>query len=127
MRLKSFCVRTQIAKTGYLPAEYIPHTFLTRYPLPLFRRLTRRAAIEKNFFIFFVTPFLFGFILDFIQNIYRFNSLQVSIFFSFDFVIFFSIIILGSVFFDSIFRLVFTRYIFLVFASTCFGIIDSTL
>ena len=46
-------MRTQIAKTGYLPAEYIPPTFWLVYPLPLFRRLTVGAAIEKNFFWFF--------------------------------------------------------------------------
>ena len=71
-------MRTQIAKTAHLPAEYIPPTFWLVHPLPLLRRLTVGAAIEKNFFLFFfVTSFLFGFILDFIQNIFRFNSLQV--------------------------------------------------
>ena len=71
---------------------------MTRGTLPLLRRFIVWAAIEKNFFdfyfsdfrsysqnvwieniffIFFVTSFLFGFILDFIQNICRFNSLQV--------------------------------------------------
>ena len=54
-------MRTQIAKTAHLPVEYIPPTFLTRYPLPLFRRLTVGAAIEKNFFwfYFFVSPIRF--------------------------------------------------------------------
>ena len=63
------------------------------YPLPLLRRLTVGAAIEKNFFWFlffwfarihrmfglriFFSFLLFGFILDFIQNICSFNSLQV--------------------------------------------------
>ena len=97
---KSFCVRTQISKTGYLPAEYIWGTFSTRYPLPLLRRLTVGAAIEKNFFIFFYSRLdscfdsvfqiiLFNYfdsikvrhlILDFIfRNIHRFDSLQFSL------------------------------------------------
>ena len=44
-------MRTQIAKTEYLPAEYIPPTFLTRGTLPVFRRFVVGAAIEKNFFL----------------------------------------------------------------------------
>ena len=51
-------MRTQIAKTWYLPTEYIPPTFSTRTPLPFLRRFIVGAAIEKNFFIFFVTSFL---------------------------------------------------------------------
>ena len=45
-------MRTQIAKSGFLPAEYILPTFLTRGTLPLLRRLTRRAAIPNNFLFF---------------------------------------------------------------------------
>ena len=79
-------MRTQIAKSAHLPAEYILPTFLTRGTLPLFRRLTVGAAIEKKFFLFFqsrLTRFKF---LDIshefrffgLSNInYRFNSLQV--------------------------------------------------
>lgn len=88
-------MRTHRAKSGCLPAEYIPPTFSTRYPLPLFRRLTVGAAIEKNFFDFYFSDFacnLSGlciennflfFFRDFVpiqirtrfyQNICRFNS-----------------------------------------------------
>ena len=70
-------MRTHIAKTGYLPAEYIRGIFSTRTPSPFCAGSSLGAAIEKNFFYFFVTSFLFGFILDFIQNICSFNSLQV--------------------------------------------------
>ena len=48
-------MRTQIAKSAHLPAEYIPPTFWLDTPSPLFRRLTVGAAIEKNFFYFFKT------------------------------------------------------------------------
>ena len=57
LRLKSICVRTHRVKSAHLPAEYIPPTFSTRYPLPLFRRLTVGAAIEKNFFWFLFSWF----------------------------------------------------------------------
>ena len=118
-------MRAQIAKTEYLPAEYIPLTFLTRTPSPfsagwrwgllsrkifyfflnplstrsnytsififflIFARNLSEVWIENilnftlviltsnNFLFFFVTSFLFGFVLDFIQNICSFNSLQV--------------------------------------------------
>ena len=82
LRLKSFCVRTQIAKTAHLPAEYIPPTFLTRYPLPLLRRLTVGAAIEKNFFWFLF--FWLRFRILFFQNP-NFNSLSFARHSSFDF------------------------------------------
>ena len=54
-------MRTQIAKSGYLTAEYIPLAFLTRGTLPIFRRFIVGAAIEKNFFHFsdFVLEFYF--------------------------------------------------------------------
>ena len=50
-------MRTQIAKTGYLPAEYIPHTFLTRTPPPFAQVDGGGAAIEKNFFDFYFSDF----------------------------------------------------------------------
>ena len=48
---KSICVRTQIAKTAHLQPSIFRLLF-DSYPLPLLRRLTMGAAIEKNFFIF---------------------------------------------------------------------------
>ena len=45
------------ANLPYLPAEYIPPTFWLAHPLPLFRRLTVGAAIEKNFFSFLFSDF----------------------------------------------------------------------
>ena len=50
------CAHTD-SKNGNLPAEYIWGTFFDSYPLPLLRRLTVGAAIEKNFFIFFRLSF----------------------------------------------------------------------
>ena len=88
--------------TGYI---------LTRYPLPLFRRLTVGAAIEKNFFYFFVTSFLFGFVLYFIQNICVLTRLYLL-----------DIISITIPDFASEFRLVFLASI-----STCFSIVYSTL
>lgn len=76
----------------YPPSIFRLH-FRLDTPSPFLRRLTVGAAIEKNFFWFlffwfarnpqmfglriFFSFLLFGFILDFIQNICSFNSLQV--------------------------------------------------
>ena len=54
-------MRTQIAKTGYLPAEYIPHTFLTRTPSPfcagsLWGLLSRK--IFSNFIFLILARYL---------------------------------------------------------------------
>ena len=70
------CAHTDSKNSTFTRRVYSAYIF-DSYPLPLFRRLTVGAAIEKNFLFFFVTSFLFGFVLDFIQNICRFNSLQV--------------------------------------------------
>ena len=52
LRLKSICVRTQIAKTEYLPAEYIPPTFWL-VPPPPFPQVHRGGCYREKFFIFF--------------------------------------------------------------------------
>ena len=57
LRLKSICVRTQIAKTWYLPAEYIPHTFLTRTPSPFSAGWHGGLLSRKIFFFFFFLIF----------------------------------------------------------------------
>ena len=124
----------------YPPSIFRLHFWLV--PLPLLRRLTVGAAIEKNFFYFsdFVLEFYF------FQNP-NFNSLSFARYSSSDFslciisywfslwILIFSftlrfmasIIIMDSMFFDSIFRLVFTRWIFLASISTYFSIVDSML
>ena len=45
-------MRTQIAKTEYLPAEYIPPTFLTRTPSP-FCAGWRWGLLSRKIFLFF--------------------------------------------------------------------------
>ena len=48
-------MRTQIAKTEYLPAEYIWGTFLTRTPPPPFPQVHRGGCYREKF-IFFLNP-----------------------------------------------------------------------
>ena len=131
-----------IGQNRHIYPPSIFHLHFDSYPLPLLRRLTVGAAIEKKFFYFsdFVLEFYFfqnpnfdslsfarysssNFSLCIISHWF---SLWISIF---SFALRFStlIIIWDSVFFDSIFRLVFTRYIFLVSISTYFSIVDSML
>ena len=50
--LKSFCVRTQIAKTEYLPSEYIPPTFWLEAPSPFCAVWRWGLLSRKIFFIF---------------------------------------------------------------------------
>ena len=114
-------MRTHTAKSAHLPPS-IYWLHFDSYPLPLFRRLTVGAAIEKNFFHFsdFVLEFYF------FQNP-NFNSLSFALYSSFDFslciisywfslwILIFSFTIFDSDYnygfcvFDSIFRLIFTR------------------
>ena len=51
--------------------------FDSRHPPPFPQVEDGGCYREKFFYFFFVTSFLFGFVLDFIQNICSFNSLQV--------------------------------------------------
>ena len=51
LRLKSFCVRTQIAKTEYLPAEYIPPTFSTRTPPTPIPQVDGGGCYREKFFL----------------------------------------------------------------------------
>ena len=134
-------MRTHRAKTAHLPAEYYPHTFFDSYTLPFLRRFIVGAAIEKNFFWFYFSDFVLEFY--FFQNP-NFNSLSftryslsafifsrfILVWFWFriyfiSFTIFDSDYNLGFCVFDSIFRLVFTRWILLASISTYFSIADS--
>ena len=70
-------MRTQIAKTGYLPAEYISPTFSTRDTPPLFAQVHRGGCYREKFFYFFsdfrlVYPIL-GFQLNSFTEYLRFN------------------------------------------------------
>ena len=61
----SFCVRTQIAKTEYLPAEYIPLIFLTRTPSPFCAGWRWGLLSRKIFFDFFSDSIINSFWLYF--------------------------------------------------------------
>ena len=80
LRLKSFCVRTQIAKTAHLPAEYIPPTFWLEAPSPFYAGSSWGLLSRKIFFIFsdFVLEFYF------FQNP-NFNSISFAQYSSSDF------------------------------------------
>ena len=75
-------MRTQIAKTGYLTAEYISPTFWLVHPLPFLRRLTVGAAIEKNFFYFFRLSFCFSDIRFSVKLVFRISFRLAVIFIS---------------------------------------------
>ena len=49
-------MRTQIAKTEYLPAEYIPPTFSTRTPHPPIPQVGGGGCYREKFFYFFLNP-----------------------------------------------------------------------
>ena len=53
LRQKSICVRTQIAKMRYLPAEYIPHTFWL-VPPPPFPQVHRGGLLSRKIFSNFI-------------------------------------------------------------------------
>ena len=110
-------MRTHRAKSAHLPAEYIPPTFLTRTPPPPFPQVDGGGCYREKFFLFFKTLlqlvkfslgipyqllsflilYLSDFDLEFTSSRLRFSTL---------------IIIWDSVFFDSIFRLVFSSHQF---------------
>ena len=47
-------MRTQIAKTEYLPAEYILGYFLTRTPPPSFAQVDDGGCYREKFFLIFI-------------------------------------------------------------------------
>ena len=150
-------MRTQIAKTGYLPAEYIPPTFWLVTPLPFLRRFIVGAAIEKNFFDFYFSDFspysqnvwienilnftlviltsnnfLFFFVTSFLSDSYsilfRISVVLTHYKFSLDILlVWFRYIFLDYNFGFCVFRLIFTRWILLASISTCFSIVSLTL
>ena len=148
LRQKSICVRTQIAKTGYLPAEYITPTFLTRTPSPFCAGWRWGLLSRKIFFdfIFFVSYSISTRILIFL---FFFDSRLDSCFDSvFQIILFnyFDSIKVRHLKLDSIFRnihrfdslqvlldiysfaiLIFASEFLLASISTCFSIVDSML
>ena len=76
-------MRTQIAKTGYLPAEYIPLAFLTRTPSP-YSAGWRWGLLSRKIFYFFwihyqlvliILRFLFFFLI--FARIHRMFGLRI--------------------------------------------------
>ena len=142
-------MRTHRAKSGYLPAEYIPHTFWLVTPLPFLRRFIVGAAIEKNFFwfYFFVSPIRFLLVFYFFYFFLIFVWILVStLFFRLSYLIIstrLKFVILYSILFFrlsvvltriqvslniySFAILVFTSDFRLASISTCFSIVYSTL
>ena len=142
---KSRFVCAHIGQNQHIYPSSIFHLYFdSRHP-PLFRRLTRRAAIEKNFFIFFWIHyqlvliilwfwFLFfwfslvishksGLKLFFFIFSESFNSIQVPRYFSwvsfFWFIQYNKLSFRLAYKFHSIFTRFDFRYIFLVYISTC--------
>ena len=70
-------MRTQIAKTEYLPAEYIPLAFLTRTPPP-FAQVDGGGCYREKFFLIFI-------FLIFARNL-RMSGLRIFFYFFRDFV-----------------------------------------
>ena len=123
------CAHTY-GKIGTFTAEYIPPTFLTRYPLPLFRRLTVGAAIEKNFFDFYFSDFSPYSQNVWIENIFLFSRFSHSISTRILFFLFFQIFVLVIQYKLSFrlaykFRLIFTRLIFVIFSSYQFRLVSA--
>ena len=79
-------MRTQIAKTEYLPTEYIPPTFLTRTPSPFCAGSSWGLLSRKIFFDFYFSDFarnLSEVWIEIIFLIFRLRFLLVFYFFYF--------------------------------------------
>ena len=137
-------MRTQIAKTGYLPAEYIPLTFWLVPPPPIPQVDGGGCYREKFFLILFFWFYLVISWMDFyVWIIFLFFSDSVIVlvwFWLSDYRLIVSIFNIsiftrfGYAWLSSSTRLIFARYslsvlryIFLVSISTCFSIVYSTL
>ena len=143
------CAHTD-SKIGIFTRRVYSAYILTRHPLPLFRRLTVGAAIEKNFFwfYFFVSPIRFLLVfyffifsefnsIGFVRLLIcfslvfnsRFNSIKVRhLILDFTFQTlhrFDSLQVLLDIYSFAI--LVFASEFLLASISTCFSIADSTL
>ena len=68
LRLKSICVRTQIAKTEYLPAEYIRGTFWL-VPPPPFPQVDGGGCYREKFFLILFLTFAHNLSEVWIENI----------------------------------------------------------
>ena len=150
-------MRTQIAKTEYLPAEYIPPTFSTRTPSPYSAGWRWGLLSRKIFFHFYFLIFARNLSEVWIENILNFTLVIITsnnfLFFSWlssysdsypilfrisvvlthykfsldILLVWFRYIFLDYNFGFCVFRLSFTRWILLASISTCFSIVDYTL
>ena len=116
-------MRTQIAKTEYLPAEYIPLAFLTRTPSP-FSAGSSWGLLSRKIFYFFLNPlstrsnytsiFIFSDFSPYSQNVWIENiffifSFLPFYFYSYFIFLFFSDFRLDSCF-DSVFQIILFNY-----------------
>ena len=125
------CAHIGQKRDNYPPSIYGVH--FDSYPLPLLRRLTVGAAIEKNFFHFYFSYFRSQSLRSWIEIIYLNFTLVILISKFFFYFFWFSFWLSNINYrFDSL-QVLFDiysfdfRYIFLVSISTCFSIADSTL
>ena len=122
-------MRTQIAKTGYLPAEYIPPTFWL-VPPPPFPQVHRGGCYREKFFYFFlvITRFYF-FKLSTFRLAVIFYLCVILVWFpvEFNYLVYITISGFDYNFGFCVFRLIFTRWILLASISTCFSIVYSML
>ena len=121
-------MRTHRAKSGYLPAEYIPPTFLTRTPSP-FCAGWRWGLLSRKIFLIFIFQIL--------ARIHRMSGLRIFFYFLvspirfllvFYFFYFsdFRLVIQYKLSFRLAykFRLIFTRLIFVIFSSYQFRLVS---
>ena len=102
-------MRTQIAKTWYLPAEYIPPTFSTRTPSPFSAGSSWGLLSRKIFFDFYFSDFSPYSQNVWIENIFFIFSFLPFYFYSYFIFLFFSDFRLDSCF-DSVFQIILFNY-----------------
>ena len=124
-------MRTQIAKTAHLTAEYIPHTFLTRTPSPYSAGSSWGLLSRKIFFDFYFSDFSPYSQNVWIENIFFIFSFLLFDFYSYFIFLFFQIIVLFleyRILLNSIFKiLVSTRINFRSIFFICFILYSSRL
>ena len=123
-------MRTQIAKTGYLTAEYIPPTFWLVHPSP-YSAGSSWGLLSRKIFLFFsrYNSILFFFKLSTFRLAVIFYLCVILVWFpvEFNYLVYITISGFDYNFGFCVFRLIFTRWILLASISTCFSIVSLTL
>ena len=116
-------MRTQIAKSAHLPAEYIPHTFSTRTPSPFCAGSSWGLLSRKIFLIF---------IFQILARIHRMSGLRIFfyflvspilfllVFYFFYFFLIFVWILVSTLFFRLSYLIISTRLKFVILYSILF-------